>query len=648
MDFQNPQKQITPPAPRHRFCKFILKAFCFIGAALTFIRNFISNAVLLVLCLVVWLAIEFADNVKEFPQTVIQGQSQSQPVQKEALLYMPLAGIISEMPFSESDIDVLSRELNQSLSGTNYHSIDNIEKTLKAASTDPDIRALLINLDNMSPISMAMAERIGKALDAFQTSRKGEKKQVIVFASSYNQTRYIIASHANEIVLDPLGRIEFKGIGLNTLYYKDLFDRFKITPYIFRAGEFKSAVEPFIRNDMSSGVKAEYQHIASQIWQEYLHKIRQRIGSGAQIESLLSNPQNYIDKLKQNENSFAALALKLNFCDKVESFEQLQLRLSKEYGLKDHTLYTPKNIAYSDYLKLYANKDKSLNTEAKLACIYGIGDIVDAPSKVSDFSPDNLVPLLDKIALDDNIKGVLFYINSGGGSVVGSEKIARALTRVKNAGKKIVVSFNGLGASGAYWIASYADKIVATEETITGSIGVFGMSFGFDKLLNEYGVSQDGAVTHELANTNIAKPMSSYEIALNTASVDGIYKKFIDLVVKNRPQLKAVDYKSFAEGKIFVAKDAQGLIDGIGDKDYAYKLLNELLANRDGKLLPLINMVPSQEENLSFLQGLFFKKFSSYLPDELTKMLLDLTEKSKNKLNTPSLMAISPLKLQTD
>lgn len=646
MDFQNPNNQITPPKPRHQICKFLLKVFCFIGAALTFIRNFISNAILLALCLVVWLAIEFADNVKDLPQTMIQGQTQNLPAQKDALIYMPLAGVISEMPFSESEIDILSREINQSLSGTDYHSIDGIEKALKAASSDPEIRGLLINLDNMGPISMAMAERIGKALDAFQTSRKGEKKQVVVFASNYNQTRYIIASHANEIVLDPLGKIEFKGIGLNTLYYKDLFERFKITPYIFRAGEFKSAVEPFVRNDMSSVVKDEYQHIADQIWQEYLHKIRQRIGSGDLIDNLLKNPQTYIDTLKQEDGNFASLALKLKLCDSVESFEQLQLRLSKDYGLKDNSLYTPKSISYNDYLKLYVKQAPSLETEAKLACIYGIGDIVDTPTETSDFSPKNLVPLLDKIALDDNIKGVLFYINSGGGSVVGSEKISRALIRVKNAGKKIVVSFNGVGASGAYWIASHADKIVATDETITGSIGVFGMSFGFDKLLNEYGVSQDGVVTHEFANTNIAKPMSDYEIALNTASVNGIYKKFINLVTQNRPQLKDLDYKSYAEGKVFIAKEATGLIDEIGDKNHAYKLLNDLLANQNGELLPLVNMVPSKDENLSFLQGLFFKNFSSYLPDELTKVLLDLANKSKSKLDNPSLMAISPLKLQ--
>lgn len=627
-------------------CMLVLKGLLFIGSALTFIRHFICNTIMVVAVFFIWLGMEFADEVKDLPQNMVEQSKTAMPLEKPQLLNMNLAGEISEMPFSDNEFDVFTRELNASLGENKLHSLDLIEKTLKTAALDPDIKALVLNLDQMGAISLEMAERIGKALDSFKNGQQDLHKKVYVFATTYTQSRYIIAAHADEIVLDPLGSLNFKGIGLNTLYYKALLDRFKITPYIFRAGEFKSAVEPFIRNDMSAGVKQEYQKIANGIWDEYLKLINKRPGALSIVNKLIANPQHYIDSIASHNGNQATLALNLKLCDKIASFEELQAQLAKDFGLKEKTLYTPKSIAYEDYLPFYDQKSTAKTEHDKFVCIYGLGEITDNSQYVSDFSPKNLVPILDKIALDDSVKGVLFYINSGGGSVSGSEKIARALKRLKVSGKKVVVSFNGTGASGAYWIAANADKIVATSTSLTGSIGVFGMSFGFDKLLNDYGITQDGVVTHETANYNIAKPMSATEMALNKLTIEGIYDKFLKLVTENRPHLKAQNYKEFAEGKVFMANDAKalGLIDAIGDKDQAYELLCEITALK----LPLENLVPSQEKNLGFLQNIFFSKISIYLPHEITKALLNLSLKNQEKVDNSTIMAISPVEIKLD
>ena len=512
----NGKSYIVEKKNDHKICKSIFKVFSFIGATLTFIRNFISNAVMLLLLLVVYMAIQFADDVSTATQEFMQTNTKDIAKTKSPLLHLNLKGFISEIPFSNGELDIIKRQLNQNITGVAPHSIDRIEKALLNAKDDDYIKEALVDLSGLNNISLAMAKRIGKALESFKSS----DKKVTVFANTYSQTNYLIASYADEIVMDPLGQINLTGVGLNSLYYKGLLERFKITPYIFRAGEFKSAVEPFIRQDMSESVKEEYQNLADSIWQDYLSELKSRPQASVVIKKLLSDTENYLSLLKKNKGDLAQLQLNLKLVDKLLPKEKLLSSFAQVYGLKKDSVYAPISYDYEDYLN--ANPPLNEKTDKnKVAFVYGVGEIVDDNKGPETFCPDNIVPLLDKVAKDDTILGLVFYINSGGGSVTASEKIRNALLRVKESGKKVVVSFNSMGASGAYWIASAADKIIATKETLTGSIGVFGMSFGVSELLNEYGITEDGVVTSDMANRYIAKPLSENA------------KEFFSLSVKN-------------------------------------------------------------------------------------------------------------------
>lgn len=651
MDFQNPfndndDTQSQDRAPKNTVCRAVFKFLGLIGATLTFIRNVICNIAMILVCLLVFVGIEFVQNIDDLKQEVIKSNTPQAPIEKPSLIVFNLNGPISEMPFSNGEIDVLSRQLNKNITGNTSHSVENIVKSLNKAKDDNDIESCFFNLDDIGALSLAKAQRIADAIDDFKKGSSKSPKKVSTFATNYSQASYIIASHADAIYLDPLGSINFTGVGLNSLYFKDLLDRFKVTPYIFRAGEFKSAIESFSRNDMSDGVKAEYQKIADNLWQVYLDKLKKKSNIANTVQTIVSNPEQYISDIKEFDGNFAQMAKNKGLCTDISDMPHTLKTLASSSGFKNDSLYMPKYIDYDDYLQFYAQETPLDTSDNKLACIYGIGEITDNAQDTSSFSPKNLVPILDKIAIDKSIKGVLFHINSGGGSVKASEDILRALNRVKEAGKKIVVSFNGTGASGAYWISTAADAIFATDDTITGSIGVFGMSFGFDKLLNEYGVYQDGVVTSEFAQRDIAKPMSSLQMQVNTLSVESIYKRFINIVCASRKNLNKSDYKTFAEGKVFNAKEALkiGLIDKIGGHNDAYLALNKLTGGNDENPMPLVNMVPSKGQDLSFVQDLILKHLSSYMPDEITSALLKISLKKDLKVDEkPHLMAIMPL-----
>lgn len=289
--------------------------------------------------------------------------------------------------------------------------------------------------------------------------------------------------------------------------------------------------------------------------------------------------------------------------------------------------------------------NKNVRGSGRVAVIYGIGEIMDVGERPTDFTPDNIIPLIEQAQNDSNVNAVVLYLNSPGGSVTASERIRRALeTFQKHSLKPLIVSMNGTAASGAYWIASQAEKIYATPTTITGSIGVFGIGFGAHRLLNRYGAYQDGVVTNELALTAIAREMPYSQQAMLNMSVEDTYKTFIELVARNRG-IKPNDYEIYAEGQIFLADDALsiGLVDAVGNlSDAISYAASQARIRPDG--IEIDHIAPGSGSGMGAFDSIMFGAAQAWLPDEVTYSLVKMRQISRmTRAERPQMMAISPV-----
>lgn len=751
-----------------------------IGSWITFARNFVFNIIFLLLMFFVFGGYMAVQSLKEngisFSSTT--ADQINAIADKAEVLYFDLNGPISEMPFSSSQIDVLQRELESALYGKMSHELVAIEKALELSANDSTIKKVIISVDGMNPVSLSVAERIGSAMELAKAKDKRAEgsdfsREVVVVGTAISQSAYAIAAHADKIVMDSLGEVDLRGISMTSLYFKDLLEKAQITPYIFRAGHFKSAVEPFMLNAMSPDVRSEYQAIAFKSWDIYKKSIGARSKIAVKSREILPEANVYAQWIRRYGGDRAQLQLAQGLVDEIKPLNLYYEELSEQVNADYDRPYRPAIITYQDYLmrhhaltsgkkagalsqievrpaaiissmksimanstsvsplssaaatlskstdvasaasaitsaasantvgaatsvadagsaaKLQANgynytangTDRSYDrgaednrtslqfsdieaiSEAKrqierrlkegkkpssntVAVIYGIGEITDYPERPSDFAYDNIAPQIEEAMMNDNIAAVVLYLNSPGGSVIASEKIRRSLEALqKYTVKPIIVSMNGTAASGAYWIGSQAEKIFATQSTITGSIGVFGLSFGAHRLLNKYGAYQDGVATNELAQAPIAKEMPYSQQMMYNLAVEKTYKDFVELVAKNRG-LKANTYEIFAEGQIFLAEEAQtlGLVDEVGNLSDAIAYAAKQ-AGIDPNRLRVRHMSPASQNELGGFESLLFGLSNAYLPPEFTEAMLMLRQNSKmlKKDGSNNLMAISPI-----
>lgn len=628
-------------APRHSPLRCIWHALSLIGATLTFIRNFIANAVMLLVILGIFLAYQAATHFKEEAEILIAGgtpprtQSEMAALKASPVLYLDLSGTLSEMPLPQSGMGLIERRLSENLDGYVSHELNAVLKALRQAREDENIKCVYVSLSELAPASMAVASRLAEELSALRKAGK----EVVTFALAYSQSSYLISAGASRIVLDPMGFVDLKGLALESLYFRDALERFSLTPYIFRAGEFKSAVEPFLLNAMSPAVKAEYQSLADSLWHTYETKLG-NYRKALSRSVLLPDNETYLSSLRLYGGDRALMQSEMGLVDELSSEADLLNALASKYGASKDSDFFPDSIAYTDYLTLHP---AGSTPERKVAVLYGLGEITARAYRPESFATDNLLPLMDDILNDGSYEAVLLYVNSPGGMVVPSELLRRKVEDLREAGLRVVVTVNGTCASGAYMLASAADKIVATEDSLVGSIGVFGLSLGAHRLLNHYGVYQDGVATHDLARTPLASPLPGVQSESLNLSVRHTYEKFLDDVTKGR-NLKESDFKDFAEGRVFTAPDGQrlNLIDSIGSYDDAVGEVAQLL-NCNVSELNLTPLSPDQGEGINLFRELFSATLQSLLP-EATLQTLGLVREKEELLNGDvTFMALSPV-----
>ena len=676
MDFKDPDNSesqkskdyitIQTGSEKRDSSPYLIKSLChifmMIGSIITFIRNTVFNIIFILLIIAIFALVGLVNTVTDKGSEVIaelSGKNSREIGKIEPVLNFDLNGPIYEYPLPDDDYSKLTRNLDEKLNNRRINDILSIEKALKKAQKENDIKEIYLNLTGCIT-SLPVAERIFNALREYK--EKKPDTRITAFAEDYGASAYKIATAADKIVIDPLGGFSFKGLAISNLYLKDLLDRIRVEPLVFKAGEFKSAVEIFTENRMSDGVKKEYQHIFDMLWKLYKESLNSRKNTSVALTSVFDNPEHFLSELDRFRGSEAMLLKHMGLVDEINSQLNLEYAYSRDFGFENNML-NPNMTDYQDLAdtvntfetKSITKKNKKSGSEnvvtdgrSEIAVMYGIGEIKDFSEHPTEFTPDNIASQVEKILEDKNIKGVIFYINSPGGSVTASEKIRNLIQKLKETRDiPVYVSMNSLCASGAYWISTACDKLYATPTTITGSIGVFSLGLGLHDLLNEYGISQDGVETSELARTAIAVRMPESQRRMNTLEVEGIYENFISLVKNSRTALKNTDYRIFAEGKVFLCQDAISLklIDKSKDLYGVFEDMKAIVKQDDNNEIKLVHLSSDVGNRANIFKSLFIKTAYGVIADEYVKNILNLLGNSSLvRENKPKLMAIGAIK----
>ena len=510
-------------------------------------------------------------------------------VKENTILEMNLNGVIGDYTYANFNAG--------SFQFTKQFGLMEILDGLKIAKNDPKIKGIFLTCDNVEA-GMATVKEIRDGLIDFQSSGKF----IVAYTENYSKKAYYLASAADEIYVFPTGMIDFLGLGAELMFVKGALEKLDVEMQIIRGSnnKFKSAIEPLIYEKMSDESRLQTQTYIDALWLEMLKSISEKRGLSVQ-------------KLNEIADSVAIRksgdAVDLKMADGALYYDQVLELLGKKAGVnKDN------QIEMLDFKKYALEKTKNERTLAKLeekniAVIFAEGDIVDGDGEVNQIGGNSLADQIREVRLDSTIKAVVLRINSPGGSAMASDIIWREVVLTK-AVKPVVVSMGDVAASGGYYIACAADKIFAQPNTITGSIGVFGIvPYTGDMFKNKLGITFDHVTTNEHAVLSTNRKLSEAELLIFQEGVDDIYDDFISKVAEGRGLSKA-QVDSIGQGRVWAGVDGKriGLVDefgGINDAiNYAAGLVNISTENiklkfypqnDNGKLYELLENIDNME-----------------------------------------------------
>lgn len=534
--------------------RFIAGFFKWTWRVLNFVREMVLNLFFIFLVLVgvgIWMQIGNGSN--------------SEQTARGALL-LDISGVIVDKPSTNHRLGALGRQLfGASSDRLQENSMFDIVNAIRQAKDDRNITGIVLDLKNFTGADQPSMRYIGKALREFRDSGK----PVFAVGENYSQGQYYLASFANKIWLSPQGQVDLHGFATNGLYYKTLLDKLKVSTNVFRVGTYKSAVEPFIRDDMSPAAREADSRWIGELWQNYLHTV----SANRQIspQQLFPGAQAIIDGLTSVGGDTAKYALDHKLVDALASSADVEKALTKQFGWSK-TENNYRAISYYDYsLKTPAD------TGGTIAVIFANGAIMDGEETPGNVGGDTTASQIRDARLDPKVKAIVLRVNSPGGSVNASEVIRAELAAARAAGKPVVVSMGGMAASGGYWISTPANYIVASPSTLTGSIGIFGVINTVENSLSSIGVHSDGVSTSPLADISMTKALSPEVQQMMQLSIEYGYKRFITLVADARKRTpEQID--KIAQGHVWTGEDAKanGLVDSLGDFDDAVAKAAEL------------------------------------------------------------------------
>jgi len=469
---------------------------------------------------------------------------------ENTILHLDLNGRTLVERTSEEDL-AFGSFLNP-FGGENTAGLVNLKKAIAEAKTNENIKGIYLNAGLFGAGQAGLLE-LREALQDFKES----DKFIVSYDEAYSEGGYFLASIADEIYLNPLGGIDFNGFSSEGIFLKGFFEKAGIKPEVFRVGEFKSAVEPFILDKMSPENRLQTQYFLDDINQHALALIAEARGIPTDSIRVINNQmlvRKPIDAVTYK------LATALKYEDEVHSI------LKGKLGLQEEDQISTINATELGGLA----KSKNITSKNRIAVILAEGDIVDGNVEGA-ISSEKFAKEIRKARKDENIKAIVLRVNSPGGSILASEVIWREMGEAKKA-KPLIVSMGEVAASGGYYIATPADTIVAQPTTITGSIGIFGILFNVQELINDkLGVTTDVVATGEFSDLgNMARPLTEVERTIIQSSVEDGYETFISRVAEGRG-MHPDSVRKVASGRVWTGTQAKarGLVDVLGGLDTA-------------------------------------------------------------------------------
>ncbi|WP_337247961.1 signal peptide peptidase SppA [Vibrio parahaemolyticus] len=520
---------------------------------MTFIRLALANLIFLLMIAVFYFAFTYT--------------GEGRPViEKESALVMNLSGPIVEQRRYVNPMDsVAGSLLGNEMPKENV--LFDIVDTIRYAKDDAKVSGLVLALRDLPETNLTKLRYIAKALNEFKASGK----PVYAVGDFYNQSQYYLASYADKVYMAPDGGVLIKGYSAYSMYYKTLLEKLDVSTHVFRVGTYKSAIEPFIRDDMSDAAKESATRWVTQLWSAFVDDVT----TNRNINAKVLNPtmEELLAEMKSVDGDLAQLAVKMGLVDELATRQDIRTLFAKEFGSDGKDSYNA--ISYYDYLATIRPDYTLANHD--IAVVVASGAIMDGQQPRGTVGGDTVASLLRQARNDEKVKAVVLRVDSPGGSAFASEVIRNEVEALKKAGKPVVVSMSSLAASGGYWISMSADKIVAQPTTLTGSIGIFSVITTFEKGFSKLGINTDGVGTSPFSGDGITTGLSEGASQAFQLGIEHGYKRFISLVGSNR-DMTVEEVDKVAQGRVWTGQDALsfGLVDQMGDFDDAVELAAKL------------------------------------------------------------------------
>ena len=587
----------------------IFKGLGWLFRSLWRLLNFTRLMLVNLLFLLVVLVIVFSVSQSETPSTPIEGA-----------LTLNLSGVLVEQRTQTDPTVQLLRQMDKGDEQPSEIVLSDLLWAIKSAGNDDRIKALVIKPQGLQGASLSKLQEVTAAIDAFKESGK----PVIAMADYYSQGAYLLAAHADHVLLNQSGAVLIEGLGVYQTYFKSALEKLNITPHVFKVGTYKSFVEPYTRDEMSPESKEANQRWLDQLWQSYVADVAEQ--REIEPDAVAPNKDHFLELLRKAGGNAASYALDNGLVDQLATRDEMTQAVIKEVGEADDHGW--KGVGLKEYLAAIPEQYPQSGKD-EVGLITASGAIMDGVQPAGTIGGDSLADLLAEARRDDQVKAVVLRVDSPGGSAFAAEQIRAELLALKQAGKPVVISMGSYAASGGYWISADADKIFASPTTLTGSSGVFGMFATIDKALSQYGVHTDGVGTTDFVGVGLTRALPDHVGEAIQLSVEDTYQRFVGLVGKGRG-LSPEEAEKAAEGRVWTGQDAKalGLVDEFGNLDDALKAAADLANLKSWQVTPI---APEESARDKFLRELFDSSaqalaphLQSWLPAGLGKALLEM------------------------
>ncbi|GAA5316429.1 MAG: signal peptide peptidase SppA [Candidatus Pelagadaptatus aseana] len=511
--------------------------FRFLWRTITLIRNSLANLVFLVLILALIVAL-IPKEPPLMPENI-------------ALTIAPSGVLVDQYTY----VAPLNRFLDGQQEQPAETLLTDVITSIERAAKDDRITALVLDLNDLGGGGLSKLQEVGSALAQF----KATGKPIYANGDHFTQEQYYLAAYADTITMNPMGAVLLTGYGSYRNYFKDAFEKLALNFHVFRTGDYKDAIEPFIADAMSDASRENNSRWLNELWQSYTTNVEQQrqLAEGS-VNEYITN----IDSLlAQHQGDPAKLALQLGLVDKLSNHNQQLAELQDLLGEEEDGYRT---LSMGEYLNYSDREHRALPDQ--VGVLVARGTILDGDHPAGTIGSETLSYLIRSVEDNPAIRALVVRIDSGGGSAFASEVIRQELALLREKGIPVVVSMGSVAASGGYWMAMAADEVWATPNTITGSIGVFSAFPTVENSLQKLGINTDGVGTTPLAGAmRIDRPLSPQLKAVMQQSVDNIYDRFLTLVAEARER-STDQIHEVAQGRVWSGTSAKelGLVDELG------------------------------------------------------------------------------------